>query len=791
MTSPSLWDRLRSARIVQALGVYLGASWVVLQIIETVTGLLALPAWVGPVAVLLLAVGLLVVLATAWVQSLPQTTAAEEAGEVPTDWEVAPSDVIASLKAGRLPHLTWGRAIVGGVVALSLLFGAAGVFVLVTGGNSFIGTQEAGAESASSGIAVLPFHVTGPDLEVYREGMVDLVSANLDGLSDFRAIDARTVLARWNREIGETADAELQAALRVAGGTGARYAVVGSGVEIGGQVRFTADVYDLADGSKIGDGGQVEGSPEQVLRLVDELTVKVMRSLLDATGQASAARDFRLASLLTASVPALRHYLVGDAAFRRSRFGEARESLEQAIVEDSTFALAHWRLGETLGWTEGITSVDGRAAKEKARRYGDRLPAREATLLTIGAAIAALEPFDEMTTLRNYTARYPDDPDGWYLTGEVGLHNLAATGLTDEDVEKALYTAVELDPTFGPYFTHAIEWASAKGQADRFRSLMAGHEAADADPERRALFQLRWDLLQGSADERAAATTTLNGLEGTDIQRVLQTLGGVVDENLERVIPMLEALGNPAAADNVYMELGRFAESRSRLEGRSTLAARALLAGNIIGLREMGDASLDDVRTAYESIREGSAGSNFNIHLMRALTAAALQDRAAYEAARDEAITSMGASLRALPPGLVDADAMVGTVHAALEGLWAFESGDAEAAYQLLSNAPPSQITGQLLGQLGVLAIETERWREAIRIFEGVSRGPVGRSNTKFRLGQAYEAVGETENALAAYRLFLSRWENADPDLTWLREAREAVARLGGSMPATGPREAD
>jgi len=133
-----------------------------------VTGLLALPDWVGPVAVLLLVVGLVVVLATAWVQSLPQTTVAEEAGEVPTDWQVAPSDVLASLKAGRLPHQTWGRAIMGGVVALSLLFGAAGVFVIFRGGDSLIGPQEAGAELAASGIAVLPFHVTGPDLEVYR-----------------------------------------------------------------------------------------------------------------------------------------------------------------------------------------------------------------------------------------------------------------------------------------------------------------------------------------------------------------------------------------------------------------------------------------------------------------------------------------------------------------------------------------------------------------------------------------------------------------------------------------------
>lgn len=34
MPSPFLWDRLRSARAVQVLIVYLGASWVVLQIAD-------------------------------------------------------------------------------------------------------------------------------------------------------------------------------------------------------------------------------------------------------------------------------------------------------------------------------------------------------------------------------------------------------------------------------------------------------------------------------------------------------------------------------------------------------------------------------------------------------------------------------------------------------------------------------------------------------------------------------------------------------------------------------------
>ena len=150
MSPPSLLQRLKQARVVQVLLVYLGATWVVLQIVSTLVDLLSLPGWVGPVAVVLMGIGLVVVTATAWVQSLPSTTAKEEAGELPTDWQVAPAQALASLKAGRLPHLTWGRAILGGFMALSLLFGGAGIYVVATGGRSFLGPEAAGASAAGS-----------------------------------------------------------------------------------------------------------------------------------------------------------------------------------------------------------------------------------------------------------------------------------------------------------------------------------------------------------------------------------------------------------------------------------------------------------------------------------------------------------------------------------------------------------------------------------------------------------------------------------------------------------------
>ncbi|HSG07041.1 MAG TPA: hypothetical protein VLA36_01700, partial [Longimicrobiales bacterium] len=300
MTAPTLFERIKQARVFQVLLVYLGATWVVLQLVDTLIGLLSLPQWVGPVAVVLLGIGLVVVLATAWVQSLPSTTAKEEAGEIPTDWQVAPAEALASLKAGKLPHLTWGRAILGGVVALSLLFGGTGLYVGFTGRSLGLGPTEVGADVAATGIAVVPFDVRGQDLDIWREGMVDLLSNNLDGVGGFRTIDPRTVMARWKESVGDATAPDLDAALRAAGATGARYAVVGSVVGIGDNVRLVTNVYDLDTRKEVAQG-QSEGKAEDVLRLVDDLAVGTVRSLLQSTGREGAG-DLTAETLTTESL---------------------------------------------------------------------------------------------------------------------------------------------------------------------------------------------------------------------------------------------------------------------------------------------------------------------------------------------------------------------------------------------------------------------------------------------------------------------------------------------------------
>ena len=152
----------------------------------------------------------------------------------------------------------------------------------------------------------------------------------------------------------------------------------------------------------------------------------------------------------------------------------------------------------------------------------------------------------------------------------------------------------------------------------------------------------------------------------------------------------------------------------------------------------------------------------------------------AVQISQDEGLAAFEASLRAAPPGVFDVDAMMSDAGLGIEGIVLSSSGDFEGAFQLWNGGFRSQIHFVFMGPLGEAAWRTDRFRDAIRSFEGVSRDATERSRAKFRLGQAYEAVGERDNALAAYRTFLSRMENADPGLTWVEDAREAVERLSG-----------
>ncbi|HUP00559.1 MAG TPA: adenylate/guanylate cyclase domain-containing protein, partial [Gemmatimonadota bacterium] len=350
--------------------------------------------------------------------------------------------------ASRLPRRGLAAAGLMGAVALAALF----LFVRDDAPHS--GLPATADAAAAPAIAVLPFTVQGEGLEVWREGMVDVLSTNLDGAGGIRAIDSRTVLARWRESVEEGASADLARSLEVARRTGARYALLGSVVASGSGMRLVADLYDARSGAGLGRG-QVEGSPDSIFGLVDRLSIEILAQALEEGEVPS--EELRLASITTGSVSALKAYLEGESLFRRGEYRSALTAYQRALMADSTFALAAYRLSQAYGWTVG-PSEEGEQAIERAVRFIERLPEKQAAFVRAELALerGAIEGVEIM---REAVGRHPDDAEAWFLLGEMYFHLAGQALVPPGEADRAFLRAIRLDPRFAPAYIHRIHLA--------------------------------------------------------------------------------------------------------------------------------------------------------------------------------------------------------------------------------------------------------------------------------------------------------------------------------------------
>lgn len=375
--------------------------------------------------------------------------AASPALPVPVE---APSPAFLMPAEARAPRAIRGRrrpALLG-AVALSLVLGLAGLhFVLSQRGDRRPGQVEAAAASAEPSIAILPFEVRGSGLEVWREGMVDVLSTNLDGVGGVRAVSRRTVLARWREGAREGTPPDLEMSLDVARRAGARYALVGDALSAGPRMRLAASLYDVASGRSLG-AEQVEGSPDSVFSLVDRLSLQLLRTIPNV--DESELGRANLARATTASIPALKAYLEGERLFRHSDFEGAVAAYRRAVEADSTFALPLWKLGSWLSFAQDLEA----ASLDRLESLAERLPAREALLVRADVAIRRGETHEGLSLLRKAAHDYPDDPDIWYQLGEMYFHRWDTLLVDREEAGRAFAKVIELDPSFAPAYIHLV-----------------------------------------------------------------------------------------------------------------------------------------------------------------------------------------------------------------------------------------------------------------------------------------------------------------------------------------------
>jgi serine/threonine-protein kinase len=664
-------------------------------------------------------------------------------------------------------------------LALILLLGLTSIFYVSHDGDGGSRPAQALATGAAPSIAILPFSVRGPEVEVWREGMVDLVSTNLDGVAGIRAIDSRTVMARWREAVDESQTADLTRALQVARRTGARYAVTGSAVASRRGLRLVAAIYDTETGEDVGQA-QVEGASDSVFALVDRLSIEVLRAILGS--QAGSLPKVDLARVTTASLPALKAYLEGELLYRRSDFTGAIPAYLRAVEADSSFALALYRLSNCYAWGENTDVVLFRQYAEQAARNVGRLTEREALFVRVWSG--RLKGREALDALRRGVRNYPDDSEVWFLLGETYYHNGPMLLTRPEEAERAFERAIQVDSTFTPAYIHLVHLAFVlEADSARAARLAETYERLAPRSEFVPANRLALDLTFGHARSRERARASLD-TTSTGTLRNLSSLGYFrsprllhIEENLLEVLRPRPDFPNRAffmlSLLGTYVDRGKLRAGLALLNDPAF--SESMLPYGSYLLHNYGvDVPVDRMERALELAVRDSAPE------WGPLGAAAL----AADLGRWKEHETIVARFRAYALAASDS-AAARDAAAAAEALEAYRLWRQGRPGQALAVFQRQQATGVFFDEdlrwwIARILLELDRPREAERYWLSLGSSPWA----QLQLARIYEELGEHEKARRAWELVATGWHDADPELQpKVEEARVSVRRLTRAVP--------
>ena len=667
----------------------------------------------------------------------------------------------------RAPRI---RALV--LVAVAALIGLG---ILLRGGRARVSLD-------ANLVAVAPFDVFEPSLQVYHEGFVDLLSRGIDGAGPLRTVAPTLAIRRW------TGRSDRASAIDLGHRTGAALVVIGQVAPSGrDSIRITASVVDVASGRSL-DEVRTQGATDRADALADSVAVGVLGVLARIRPIAAT----RSTSLGTSSLPALREYLQGEQFFRRAAWDSAFPHYERAVKLDSSFALGLSRLSTTMSWQGKHFEFTDPALT--AQRFNHGLAPRESLLVlhgALGAAVDRASPDSQallnqqrLAVMRQLVQRYPDDPEVWFLLGETMHHgDVGAPAVEEYD---AWTHSIALDSNFAPSYFHAVELAiqlrgvdTARAYARRFVALNTVGLQRDEESEGTRLAALLLDST-GPAISRLLDTITSPGLAAAlfSLQRwpdsaetalrlarrlpfiTTGTLSGVPEFRTVQLVNQLAVRGH-------VREAARLNGARAREGGQWVFLALTLLGALPVESAAATFAhkpSTPDRWAVFALPFWYAQRDTLSLRaLSKALQGASIGELERWGGRRQSAYTA-----------------------AAAEAWLALARGDTAPAVERFLALPDSLCGRCVYERLerAQLLIAGRRAAEAMRLLDAdlVSVGyEVTPTEVQWILlrGRVAEQLGQREKALRSYQYVVDIWRHADPELApQVAEARQGLERL-------------
>jgi tetratricopeptide (TPR) repeat protein len=665
-------------------------------------------------------------------------------------------------------------------------------------------------------LAIAPFDVLEPSLELWREGLGDILSRSLDGAGPLRTVSPSVTLGRWEGR------ADRASAEQLARRTGAGLVVFGAVVPQGrDSVTLRAAVLDGTGASALTDI-EVSGETARIGEVADSLGIGILRSLARSRPIGSVRR----VSLGSSSLPALKAFLQGEQFYRRGRWDSALAWYDQAVSADSGFALPYRRMAFVLGWnppTAGAYLPHHEYIRRAALLNHGLSPkdslliAADSLWLASGDAPSARDrvafSYRALAVNEDAVRRYPDDPEVWYVLAEVRHHEPAPIRVAP-DVSLAMFERiVTLDPGFAPAYEHLPDLAMISGRPELARRYAAEYVRLDPTSEHAAGARFLIAMLDSGASGRAEAARMLDTASVQTIFNAgLFTLSFWLD-----------------SGETTVRATRRMADSnRSATGGSAPWMVDSVMWPQYLA---MALASRGHLRAAYRTdslLLHDASASQFswfadpflNLSLLGIIPDSVASATFARSLAQDAGWGgpfTMPRYLRGLPwwlsrrdtsalarfaararnttpqPGSPWIEMRARLLGGMAEAFYSLARGDSTEALRRMEAIPDTlclvddyapncfylRVTQSRVlaarGELRRAADLLEYWR-----WDDVGAGPAF-VLAMLERGRIAEQLGETEKALESYRFVMVIWRRADVELEpFVSEAREGVRRLSG-----------
>jgi tRNA A-37 threonylcarbamoyl transferase component Bud32/tetratricopeptide (TPR) repeat protein len=652
-------------------------------------------------------------------------------------------------------------------------------------------------------LAIAPFDVLDPSLQIWHEGLVDILSRNLDGAGPLRTVAQSVGLKRWQGR------ADRVSAEGFGHRTGAGLVVFGSVRRARDTVSLRATVLDLAR-NKVEPDLEVKGDTADIGDLTDSLGVRILQVL----GRDRPIGSVRQVWIRSRSLPALKAFLYGEQFYRRGLWDSALVYYDQAIGQDSTFALAFRRMGYVLGWGPR-SSQSYRPGEEYARwsvTLNHGLPAKDSLLIAADslniAASDATDPaelirfsYGTLSTLEEAARRYPEDPEVWYQLGEARAHSGPRVGGVPAPALEAFDRAIALDPGFAPAYEHTVNLAIRLNRPDLALKYADAYLRLDPTDVNAPGIRLAAPMLDPARSYAPETARMIDSADPFELIAALNHLGWWADSG-EAALRILRSLARRKGSGNwtdtlmFHQFLAGGLAYRGHLH-EAYAADRTLLLDQTASpwtnfedpfralavLRVIPESV--SARTFGHALEPGTAwhiSQNWTDRQMRGLP---------WWLARRDTVSLARFALRAQQQARAQASArgklQARYLHAAATAYLALARADSVRALRLFQAIPDTLcivndcfyeklIEARLLtsqGQPRQAGVVLDRWvwtgETALFVIGTLERGRIA------------EGLGERQKARDSYQFVVDAWRHADAKLQpYVGEARAGIARLSG-----------